>query len=68
MSPQIFQQVRPEILDKIDYGINNLIDSRVAGPFYLILCRNVLIYHQVETTVIGNVAFYKKRLQLMNGA
>lgn len=42
-------KVNPEISSKIVYGYNNLINSAVYGPFHIILCRNVLIYHKVET-------------------
>ncbi|PIP89909.1 MAG: hypothetical protein COW01_00350 [Bdellovibrionales bacterium CG12_big_fil_rev_8_21_14_0_65_38_15] len=45
-------KINPEISSKINYGYNNLINSAVYGPFHIILCRNVLIYHKVETKKI----------------
>lgn len=41
-------QVRDTILNKISYGMNNLISPTVQGKFHLILCRNVLIYQTLE--------------------
>lgn len=41
-------QVKPSIHNKIRFGYNNLIKSTVTGPFHIILCRNVFIYHKVE--------------------
>lgn len=41
-------QVRDIILNKISYGMNNLISPTVQEKFHLILCRNVLIYQTLE--------------------
>lgn len=41
--------VSSKILSRIEYRTNNLLQSTVTGEFHLILCRNVLIYHRLET-------------------
>lgn len=41
-------QVRNQILNKIKFGMNNLIFPTVQETFHLILCRNVLIYQTLD--------------------
>ena len=41
-------QVRDSILNKITFGMNNLIQPTVQDKFHLILCRNVLIYQTID--------------------
>jgi chemotaxis protein methyltransferase CheR len=41
-------QVKDQILNKIKFGMNNLIAPTVQEKFHLILCRNVLIYQTLE--------------------
>ncbi len=50
-------QVRSDILSKVQYSYNNLIHSSVTETFHLILCRNVLIYQNMETkkNVVGRL-------------
>lgn len=41
--------IKPHILSKVKFGYNNLIRSTVDETFHVIFCRNVLIYHKIET-------------------
>jgi chemotaxis protein methyltransferase CheR len=41
-------RAKSSIHGKIKFGYNNLIRSSVTGPFHIILCRNVLIYQNIE--------------------
>lgn len=39
---------KKELLSKIEYRSNNLVRPTLKDHFHLILCRNVLIYHQLD--------------------